>query len=120
MLIAVSKQIGYKVTRLPLSLYYTLSRLFSPIFLDIIGYYKGHSTETTFFSITHTILYTLNSNTCFQLILLELSSAFDTLEHNILISRLTLMGISVLVLKWLTNLTRLFLHLTTVFPKDLF
>ena len=67
---------------------------------------------------------------CCKIILLDLSSAFDTLDHNILISCLTLMGISVLTLKLFTsyltnsnisimieNLTRLFLYLTTVFPK---
>ena len=63
---------------------------------------KGHSTETALLRITDTILSTLNSNTCCQLILLDLSSAFDTLDHNILISRLTLMGISGLALKWFT------------------
>ena len=64
---------------------------------------KGHSTETSFLRITDTILSTLNSNTYCQLILLDLSSAFDTLDHNILISRLTLMGISGLALKWFTS-----------------
>ena len=64
---------------------------------------KGHSTETAFLPITDTILSTLNSNTCYQLIILDLSYAFDTLDHNILISRLTLMGISGLALKWFTS-----------------
>ena len=60
-------------------------------------------TETAFLRITDTILSTLNSNTCCQLILFDLSSAFYTLDHNILISRLTLMGISGLALKWFTS-----------------
>ena len=64
---------------------------------------KGHSTETALLRITDTIFSTLNSNTCCQLILLDLSSAFDTLDHNILISRLTVMGISCLALKWFTT-----------------
>ena len=95
---------------------------------------NDHSTETALLRITDTILSTLNSNTCCQLILLDLSSAFDTLDHNILISRLTLIGISDLALQWFTsyltnrnisimidnNLTRLFLLLTTAFPNDLF
>ena len=38
-----------------------------------------------------------------QLILLNLSSDFDNLDHNILISRLTYMGISGLALKWFTS-----------------
>ena len=74
------------------------------------AFHKGHSTETVLLRITDTILSTLNSNTCCQLILLDLSSAFDTLDHNILIStinilisRLTLMGISGLALKWFTS-----------------
>ena len=64
---------------------------------------KGHSTETAILRITDTILYTLNSKTCCQLILLDLSSTFDTLDHNILISRHTLMGIYGLLLKWFTS-----------------
>ena len=63
---------------------------------------KGHSIETALLRITDTILSTLNSNTCCQIILFDLSSAFYTLDHNILISRLTLMGISGLALKWFT------------------
>ena len=76
------------------------NNLFDPFQSD---FRKGHSTETALLRITDTILSTLNSNTCCQLILLDLSSAFDTLDHNILISRLTLMGISGLALKWFTS-----------------
>ena len=67
------------------------------------AFLNGHSIETALLHITDIILSTLNSNTCCQLILLDLSSAFDTLDHNILISRLTLMGISSLALKWFTS-----------------
>ena len=74
--------------------------LFDPFQSD---FRKGHSTETALLRITDTILSTLNSNMCCHLILLDLSSAFDTLDHNILISRLTLMGIYGLALKWFTS-----------------
>ena len=66
-------------------------------------FHKDNSTETAHPHITDTILSTLNNNTCCQLILLDLSSAFNTLNHNILISRLIMMGISGLALKWFTT-----------------
>ena len=57
---------------------------------------KGNSTETVILSITDILLSTLNSNTYFQLILLDIYSAFDILDHNILIV-LVIYG---LALKW--------------------
>ena len=55
---------------------------------------KSHSTETALIRITDTIISTLNRNTCCQLILLDISSDFDTLDYNILISQLTTVSIS--------------------------
>ena len=75
-------------------------RLYKLIFST---HFKAHSTEITLFRITGRILCTLNINTCCQLLILDLLSDFDTLDHNILISRLTLMGIYGLALTSFTS-----------------
>ena len=66
------------------------------------AYTTDNSTETS-------LLHTLNNillfpkNTLTILILLDLSSAFDTLDHNILIRRLKNIGIKDSVLSWFTS-----------------
>ena len=57
-------------------------------------YRKLYSTETTLHHITDTLNTSLYSYNCAQLLLLDLSSAFDTLTHNILIKRITDLGIA--------------------------
>ena len=61
---------------------------------------KFHSTETTLISLTGDILWTLEHNKNKQLLLLNLSSAFDTIEHNLLIDRLQIIRLSDTVLLW--------------------
>ena len=48
------------------------------------AYRKSYSTETALNHIIDTIYNSLDSSHCEQLLLLDLSSAFDTLYHNIL------------------------------------
>ena len=52
------------------------------------GFRQGHSTETTLLSLFDDLHTSLANNKAQQLILLNLSSAFDTLEFNIIIDRL--------------------------------
>ena len=67
------------------------------------GFRKCHSTESTLLSITDDILWTLDNNKNIQLLLLDLSSAFDTIKHDLLIDTLKMIGISDTVLLWFTS-----------------
>ena len=71
--------------------------------------YKLQSAYTTDKSTETSLLHTLNNILLFPkdtptiLILLDLSSAFDTLDHNILIRSLKNIGITDSVLSWFTS-----------------
>ena len=66
-------------------------------------YRKHYSTETALNIITDTLYKSLDSSHCAQLLLLDLSSAFDTLNHNILIERIKELVIEGSSLSWLTS-----------------
>ena len=51
-------------------------------------YRKDHSTETTITKILHDIITSLDEGRCTILASLDLSAAFDTVDHNILLHRL--------------------------------
>ncbi len=61
---------------------------------------KYHSTETALRCVHNNILRALDSGQCVLLILLDLSAAFDTVDHAILLSRLTNMGVTGRALSW--------------------
>lgn len=68
------------------------------------GFRKCHSTETALLKVSNDILMAADSGQYTVLILLDLSSAFDTLDHTVLIHRLcNEMGFSGSVLKWFTS-----------------
>ena len=68
------------------------------------AYRKGHSVETAVLSVTDNLL-TKSDEKCVSLIsLLDLSAAFDTLDHSILLRRLDVsFGIKCNVLAWFTS-----------------
>uniref|UniRef100_A0A669CXC1 Reverse transcriptase domain-containing protein n=1 Tax=Oreochromis niloticus TaxID=8128 RepID=A0A669CXC1_ORENI len=62
---------------------------------------KLHSTETALLRVSSDILMAADSGEYTVLVLLDLSSAFDTVDHSIMINRLeNLFGITGVVLKW--------------------
>ena len=55
----------------------------------------GHSTETALVKVVNDMLSIIDKQQCVLLVLLDLSAAFDTIDHEVLIARLeTLFGIS--------------------------
>ncbi len=64
------------------------------------GFKSGHSTETALLSVTETLRLARAASKSSVLILLDLSAAFDTVNHQILLSTLRKMGISGIALLW--------------------
>ena len=59
------------------------------IYLELqSSYHRFHSTETALLKVTNDILMKMNSQEVRVLVMLDLSAAFDTVTHGILISRL--------------------------------
>ena len=67
------------------------------------AYRPGHSTETTLIKLTNDIIGYLDDSEHAQLLLLDLSAAFDSLDNNILISRLRSIGFNGAALNWLIS-----------------
>ncbi len=64
------------------------------------GFKSGHSTETALLSVTEALRLARAASKSSVLILLDLSAAFDTVNHQILLSTLRKMGISGTALLW--------------------
>ena len=67
------------------------------------AYRTNHSTETTVIDVLDSIISSLDNNNHTQLLLLDLSSAFDTLDHDILKHRLIEIGIINTALDWMMS-----------------
>ena len=68
------------------------------------AYRKFHSTETALFKVKTNIIRAMNNQEITWLILLDLSAAFDTIDHTILLNRLeTTFGIKDTALKLITS-----------------
>ncbi|XP_051752787.1 uncharacterized protein LOC127514217 [Ctenopharyngodon idella] len=64
------------------------------------GFKSGHSTETALISVTEALRLAQATSKSSVLILLDLSAAFDTVNHQILLSTLMSKGISGTALQW--------------------
>ena len=68
------------------------------------GFRKHHSTETALLKVSSDIMMSADSGKCTVLVLLDLSSAFDTIDHQILLRRLRdEVGLSGSVLRWFSS-----------------
>ena len=90
-----------KVVAAQLKKYLSVNNLNNPM---QSAYREGHSTESALLSVGNEIHLDLAKGKCTALVLLDLSAAFDTIDHSILINRLSsLFGIKETVLKWLRS-----------------
>lgn len=89
-----------KVVASQLRSYLSENGLFEPF---QSGFRTSHSTETALLRVTNDILRSMDSGLVNILILLDLSSAFDTVCHEILITRLSNIGITGSALSWLIS-----------------
>ena len=65
------------------------------------AYKKHHNTETALLYIHNDILNSIDQNKVVLLVLLDLSAAYDTIDHELLINRLSSrLGLSGCVLDW--------------------
>ena len=67
------------------------------------GFRSGHSTETALLSVTEALRTARTEGLSSVLILLDLSAAFDTVNHKILLRILTAMGITGVVHSWFNS-----------------
>ena len=73
-----------------------------PVFQS--AYRREHSTETALLRVVDDILHNMNRQHVTILVLLNLSSAFDTVDHNIMIRPLDMsFGITGTALQWLRS-----------------
>ena len=68
------------------------------------AYRKLHSTETSLLKVSNDILAALNDGKCTLLVTLDLSAAFDTVNHQMLLERYRVrFGMNGTVLSWMTS-----------------
>ena len=67
------------------------------------AYRPGHSTETALVRIHNDLLLSIDSRRSVLLVLLDLTAAFDTLDHTVLLHRLRELGVDRTVLAWFTS-----------------
>ena len=72
--------------------FYTHTALSSILEPSQSAFRKHHSTETALLRVQNNILQAIDRKKCVMLLLLDLSAAFDTIDHKILLQRLRVSG----------------------------
>uniref|UniRef100_A0A803SUK8 Reverse transcriptase domain-containing protein n=1 Tax=Anolis carolinensis TaxID=28377 RepID=A0A803SUK8_ANOCA len=67
------------------------------------GFRPGHSTETALIALVNDLRRELDRGSVTLLVLLDISAAFDTIDHGILLGRLSGMGLGGTALQWLQS-----------------
>ena len=67
------------------------------------AYRKGHSTETALLCVQNDIIHAIGEQKAVLLVLLDLSAAFDTVNHALLIDTLSQFGVSGSALMWFSS-----------------
>src|SRR3984957_7247468 len=67
------------------------------------SYQPHHSTETALLRVQNDILTGIDKKEVTLLVLLDLSAAFDTVDHTILLNRMQKIGITGLVYDWFSS-----------------
>ena len=67
------------------------------------AYRKGYSVETALLKVKEDILHAIDNQNGVPLVLLDLSAAFDTVDHNILLSHLKNLGVTDVALHWIRS-----------------
>ncbi|WP_419637627.1 reverse transcriptase domain-containing protein, partial [Thiolapillus sp.] len=94
-------KVAEKLVLSQLSEYLNANQLFSPV---QSAYRPNHSTETALVKIVNDLLLALDDGKVSVLTLLDLSAAFDTIDHNILLHRLEhAFGITGTALSWIRS-----------------
>lgn len=68
-----------------------------------LGFLTGKRTETALFKITKRILEVLDNGDATCGLFLDMSKAFDCLDHNLLLEKLQYHGIGDIVLNWMKS-----------------
>ena len=67
------------------------------------AYKAGHSTETALLKIKNDVCIAMDEGKVTLLVMLDLSAAFDTIDHNLLLKRLLLLGFDGTVTHWIQS-----------------
>ena len=73
------------------------------LFRKQFGFRKGHSTDQALIKLIDSIYVSFNQNKYILGVFIDLSKAFDTVDHNILIDKLNFHGIKNNSLKWFSS-----------------
>ena len=76
------------------------------LFHHQFGFRPGHSTSHALINLVNKIATAVDSNKYLARVFLDLSKAFDTLDHDILLTKLEAYGITDTALKWITDYFR--------------
>ena len=98
--LSIISKIIEKILFTQLSDYLIRNKLFDP---NQSAYTRHHSTETAILNVFDKVLLKLSKHRPHQFLLLDLSAAFNTIDHEILIQRLIDIGLCTMALQWLIS-----------------